>query len=256
MNAARFAAIVLLCFSIPGHSQVRLKPAAILSERHFVLADVADIEGPDAAALRAVRLGRSPRVGQAEQLTLPEARRLARTQLGETAERVSWQGARSVRIETAARPYDGAGLLEAAAAHAAVTLAARYERVEVRPAGAPPALLLPPGAVTLRARDAGLGERPRSRMPVWVDVLIDGEFYRTVLVPLQIEARGERRAQLAVNRGDQVTLRVARGAIAIESAALALSSGGVGQTVKVRPAASDAVLSAQVLSERVVQLAR
>jgi hypothetical protein len=254
---------VLLCCGVSlahaEEAQVRLKPVALVHDRIVVLGEVADISAADASTVRAlseVRLGKAPRIGYAEHLTLAEVRRLARTQLGEGGERVAWDGARAVRLETAARSYDGTPLVEAAVAHVARSLAGRYERVDVRPAEAAPTLLLPAGSVAVRVRDGAFSERPGGRVAVWVDVLVDGEFYRAVVVPLQLELHGALRGQLAVNRGDTVTLRLRRGAIAIESTALALSSGSVGQTVKVRPGASDTALMAEVLSDRVVQLKR
>jgi flagella basal body P-ring formation protein FlgA len=300
-----------------GQAEVRLKDAAVVHARHFTLADVAEVRADDpalGAALGAVRLGKSPRVGHAERLTAAEVQRLVRAQLGArfgaAGERIAWQGARATRLEIAAAAYDGAAIVAAAVAHATRSL----EGAEIRAAEAAPALLLPAGEVTLRARDAGPARRPYSRMVVRVDVLLDGEFYRSVVVPLLVaqpahalvarralgagqlvvaedfetrpldlaalrgeaalieeavgrplarplaagEAllRGAVREPLAVNRGDVVTLRLKSGAVELESRALALSSGGVGQTVQVKPGASDATLLALVLSEGVVQLAR
>jgi flagella basal body P-ring formation protein FlgA len=289
----------------------------VVQARHVTLAEVAEIRADDpafGAALGAVRLGKSPRVGHAERLTAAEVQRLVRAQVapqfGHLGERIAWAGARAVVLDIAAAPYDGAAIVAAAIAHAARSL----EGAQIRAAEAAPALLLPAGEVTLRARDAGPARRPYSRQVVRVDVLLDGEFYRSVVVPLLVSQpghalvarralsagqlvvaedfearlldlaalrgeaarsedaagralarplaageallRGAVREPLAVNRGDVVTLRLKNGAVEVESRALALSSGGVGQTVQVKPAASDATLHAQVLSEGVVQLAR
>jgi flagella basal body P-ring formation protein FlgA len=236
-----------------------------------------------------------------------------RTHLGgELAERITWEGAGVLKLETAGVPYDGLSIVDAAAAHVREVLSSRYEHLEIHPAEAPPRIELPKGDVTLRSRDAAPMNPPRSRVPVWVDISIDGAFYRTIIVPLRVEIPGTalyaRRAlprgaaalpedfearpvdlaavgaevadpttafgrhlartlpagepllrsslqqSLAVNKGDIVTLLVHTGVIEIESLATALSSGVVGQKVRIKPTAGDDVIAAEVVSPNVVKL--
>jgi flagella basal body P-ring formation protein FlgA len=300
--------------AIPVH--VRLKSVALVHEREVSLRDVAEVAGGDAEAaerLGSVYLGRAPRLGYTEQLSREEIRRLVRARLGESDEPIVWEGGRTVRIETAALRYDGRRIVEAAAEHVRRALPTdRYERVEIQPSEAAPAVYLPAGDVSLRARDVPASRLARSRVAVWVDLSLDGEFYRSVIVPLKLELFGTalvarkslprghvatpedfeprqldlaslpaeaialgsplgRRLsrplaagdalletsleeRLAVGAGDVVTLRLSNGAVQIESQALALSAGAVGQVVKVRPGAGDAEVLAEVLAPGVVKL--
>ncbi len=293
---------------------VRLKAHALVHERQFALGDIAETTGADAGAvsrLGALRLGNSPRYGYTERLSLEEIRREVRVQLAELNPRVVWDGASAVNLETAGVPYDGRRIVEAASAHLKRTLSIRHEQVEIEPAEAAPLLQLPAGEVTLRPREIASARMPRSRMAVWVDLAVDGVFYRSVIVPLRVRipgaallarkdlprghvlapgdlesvqvdlaalgaetaapevaiggrlarslAAGEALLQgslekvFAVTQGELVTLRVRSGAVEIESRALALSSGVMGQTVKVKPGTSDSAILAEVISPHVVQ---
>ena len=298
-----------------GAVVVKLKPYALVHERQYALGEIADISGGDADAVRrlaSLALGGSPRLGYTEQLARAQVQRVVRTYVGELYERLVWEGAKVLKLETAAVAYDGGRIVEAASAHLRDALSRRYAQLEIHPAEAPPRLDLPAGEVTLRPReDAAMGP-PRSRMPVWVDVSIDGAFYRTVIVPLRVEIPGTAlfarknlprgavpapedfeprqvdlaalgaeaavpasafgkhlsrplaagdpllssslEERLAVNKGDVVTLLVRAGAIEIESRATALSGGVVGQKVRIKPAAGDAVVVAEIVSPNVVQL--
>jgi len=295
---------------------VRLKSLALVHERQVSLRDVAELAGEDAQAverLGSVPLGRAPRLGYTERLSVAEIRRLVRSHLGESDDPIVWEGGRAVRIETAAVRYDGRLIVEAAVDRVRRALPeGRYQRVEIHPAEAAPAVELPAGEVSLGVREVPASKLARSRVAVWVDVSLDGEFYRSVIVPLRLElfgpaliARkslprghaatpedfeprqldlaslgaeavapesltGRRLARalaagdalletsleerLAVGAGDMVTLQVRNGAVQIESQALALSAGAVGQIVKVRPGASDAEVLAEVLAPGIVKL--
>jgi len=173
---------------------VRLKPLALVHQRQVALHDIAEVSGSDEEAVRqlgSVQLTRAPRLGYTEQLSLEAIRRVVRARFGEGDEAIVWEGGKAVKIETAAVPYDGRLVVEAAIDQVRRTLPARrYQRVEIRPEGAPPAISLPAGEVSLHARDIALAKLARSRVGVWVDVALDGEFYRSVIVSLRLELIG------------------------------------------------------------------
>jgi len=298
----------------PAPILAKLKTRALVHERQIALGDVAEVAGGDAEAVRrlnSVRLGKSPRLGYTEQVSLEEIRRLVRMQFAGLDEQVAWEGGKAVAIETAAVSYDGRRIVDAAMDHLRRALSQRHERVEIQPAEAAPFLQLPLGEVSLKPRDIAPANLRRSRVTVWVDLALDGEFYRSVIVPLRLEipapvmvarksllpgqvaapedfewrqldlaalgsepaapetafglrlrrplAAGEALLQtsleqpLAVSTGDVVTLQLHNGALQIETQALALSTGAVGQIVKIRPGASDAVIPAEVVSPGVVK---
>src|SRR5262245_52430894 len=298
----------------PAPLHVKLKALALVHERQYALGDVAEVAGGDAGAvqrLSSVRLGKAPRLGYTEQLSLEEIQRLVRARFAGAEEPIVWEGGKAVRIETTAVPYDGRRIVEAAIGHVRRGFTRDDERVEIQ-AGEAPVLHLPPGAVSLKPRDLDPTKPRRGRVAVWVDISLDGEFYRTVIVPLRLEifgtalvarknllrgqvampedfearrmdiaalraeaadaasAYGRRLTRplaageallrtsleevLAVGAGDIVTLQVRNGAVQIESQAVALSAGAVGQIVKIKPGTSDAEILAEVLSPGVVKL--
>jgi flagella basal body P-ring formation protein FlgA len=315
LAAAAFSACATDAERAPAPIVVTLKTRALVHERLYALGDVADVAGGDADVVRrlkAVRLGKSPRLGYTEQLTSEEIRRLVRMQFAGPDEQLLWEGGKAVAIETAAVPYDGRRIVETAVDHLRNALSQRYERVEIHPVEAAPFIRLPAGEVSLKPRELAPAKPQMNRVAVWVDIALDGEFYRSVIVPLRLEIPGPamaaRRAlppghvampedfewkqldlaalgaeaaapetafgrrlkrplaagevllqasleeSFAVSTGDVVTLQWRNGAVQIESQALALSAGAVGQIVKIKPGASDAVVLAEVVSPGVVKL--
>lgn len=315
LAAAAFSAGAADAERAPVPLLAKLKTRALVHERQYALGDIAQVTGGDADAvsrLNSVRLGKSPRLGYTEQLSLEEIRRQVRMQFAGLDEQVAWEGGKAVGIETAAVPYDGRRIVEAAVDHLRRALSQRYERVEIQAAEAAPFLQLPMGEISLRPRDIAPAKLQRSRVAVWVDLALDGEFYRSVIVPLRLEipapamvarkgllsgqvaapedferkqldlaalgaeaaapetafgrrlkrplAAGEVLLQtsleepFAVSTGDVVTLQLRNGAVQIETQALALSTGSVGQIVKIRPGTSDAVIPAEVVSPGIVKL--
>lgn len=174
--------------------RVSLKSLVLVRERQIALRDVADVTGGDAQAvaqLGSIHLGRAPRLGYTEDLSLEEIRRLVRARSGESSEAIVWEGSRTVKIETAAVRYDARRIVEVATDHVRRALPqGRYERVEIQPGDAAPAVYLPAGEVSLKVRDIAASKLARSRVAVWVDVSLDGEFYRSVIIPLRLELFG------------------------------------------------------------------
>jgi flagellar basal body P-ring formation protein FlgA len=173
---------------------VRLKSLVLVRERQIALRDVADVSGGDAQAaarLGSIHLGRAPRLGYTEELSLEEIRRLVRARSVESGDPIVWEGGRTVRIETAAVRYDARRIVELATDHVRRALPKdRYERVEIQPGDAAPDVFLPAGEVSLKVRDIAASKLARSRVAVWVDVSLDGEFYRSVIIPLRLELFG------------------------------------------------------------------
>src|SRR5262245_15308109 len=76
---------------------VRLKGLALVHERQVALRDVAELTGADEDAVQrigAVPLGKAPRAGYTEQLTLAAIQRAVRARLGDPDEAIVWEGGR------------------------------------------------------------------------------------------------------------------------------------------------------------------
>lgn len=80
-------------------------------------------------------------------------------------------------------------LARQAAGYLGEWLSSRVDRFDVAPDPATvPALDLPPGTMDIRVRPLPDDARPVSRMPLWLDLFIDGRFERSVLVTSRVRA--------------------------------------------------------------------
>ncbi|KQY12032.1 hypothetical protein ASD28_05370 [Massilia sp. Root133] len=172
---------------------VELRTDALVGHARIVLSDVAVIrtdrtQAPAlVAALGAAELGRAPRVGYVE--------RLSRAQIEQTIRRttanvgaVNWSGAAAVAVRTEAQAVAAQTLAQAAIAALQRYLAGPGDRTTITVEAPPADVLVPVGEVELRPR--ALAAKPRNgRAAVWIDLHVNGELYRSVLVPLLVSVR-------------------------------------------------------------------
>jgi flagella basal body P-ring formation protein FlgA len=101
--------------------------------------------------------------------------------------RIVWRGADSVRLQSASQMLDSALLLTLAQQQVRQVFAAPGLTLELRLAAPLAELVAPPGALQYQARLAD-ATRLHARMAVWIDVLAQDAVYRSVLVPLAVQA--------------------------------------------------------------------
>ncbi|HYD79883.1 MAG TPA: flagellar basal body P-ring formation chaperone FlgA [Paucimonas sp.] len=294
--------------------RIELKPLAVVAKRDYTLGDIASVTAEDAReanVLAAIAIGKTPRPGYTDRMTKEELRRVIRSRGIDAA--AEWKGADVVRVEAAANPFSGKRIADDAAAHLSALLANAGYRAEIQPAADVADVPLPHGEVSLRPRAMNIEETLRRRVPVRMDILLDGVFYRSLNVPFLVKAYGPawvaRRdlpkgqalqcadlseqvidvaafdgdvaagkcddglgrlkhalaggsplltANLqpvpAVTQGETITLQFVDGALALESAAVALTDGAVGQRVPVKPATSKDTVLAHVVAPGVVRI--
>ena len=172
---------------------IELRQEVLLSQPQMTLADLARIDAASPAqaqALGRVVLGRAPLAGQLEQRSRAELDMALRGQALAQGLDIVWRGAAGVRIRSERQQLDSQLLLELATAQLRRELGhdLNAPQLEARLAAPLPDLAAPAGALEYRARlvDAS---RLRARMPVWVDVIAHGAVYRSVLVPLAVNAQ-------------------------------------------------------------------
>ena len=173
-----------------GEARIALAPDAVVSERQVVLGAIAAIECEDAALAKTLQrlvVANAPRPGAIERLTRETLDNRVRALVPALHGPVQWEGATAVNVRTALAAYQGERLRAAAVEHVARALQGRYERFETR-AGEVNDLSLPAGEVTLRPRPLALTGRLANRLPVWIDIHVDGVFHRSVVVPVEIAA--------------------------------------------------------------------
>ncbi len=201
LRPSPFIAAALLPFHAWAHAGavppvLELRHEALVVHQRITLADVVVVQAVNGQAeqLGAVPLGRAPRVGQMERLSRVQIEHAIRRHVGMPAG-LSWQGAAAVVVRTqvqvvAAQQVKDAALTAVTTQFAgngailAVDLATPLSDVEV-----------PPGPVTLAAR-AVPPLREGGRLALWVDLFVNHELYRSVVVQLAVSVR--RRAYVAL----------------------------------------------------------
>jgi flagella basal body P-ring formation protein FlgA len=167
---------------------VELRANALVDHARIALADVALIHASkdQAAKLGSVELGRAPRIGYVERLSRSQVEQAIRRTIGDAGP-LEWRGAAAVAVRTKSQNVAAPALAQAAimalqpqvgvtGAQVNLTLAARLNDVEV-----------PLGQLELRPRAQPIMVRG-GRAPVWIDLVVDGEVYRSVMVQLAVAA--------------------------------------------------------------------
>ena len=167
-----------------------LKSDVTLVERQFVVADVATVSSTNVQlkqALENVRVATTPRVGSVDKITREELKQIIHARLKNFTANVEWDGAKAVLVRAANRLAETDELVSAAKAHLLKAFEGRYETLEVALASPVADVELPLGAVSFvpRAIDA---KHVVARVPVWVDIHVDGTMVRSVIVPFLLKA--------------------------------------------------------------------
>ncbi|ATQ74314.1 flagella basal body P-ring formation protein FlgA [Massilia violaceinigra] len=185
----RWCAMVALVFWTPyGAAQplaLELRPAALLAQARVTLADVAIVAGGE--PLATLELGVAPRIGYVERLSREQIGLMIRRRAGVTRE-IAWSGAASVALQSQSQTIGSEALAQVAVRSVLAAWQARLPGITVDLAAPPGALEVPFGAIEIKAR--ALSEpRLAARMPVWIDIRVDGAVYRSLVVALNVTAR-------------------------------------------------------------------
>ena len=307
--------------------QLTLKTEALVNGARVTLADVAMPDESDRADkpvsndtkknslmwtnLAAIDLGSAPRPGYTDRYSRKEIERQVR-QRGIGGE-IAWRGAEAVRIERVAQVFDSKKVSDSAEAYLRELLRGDGSRIELQLAAPVPDLALPNGRLELKPRPMQLAQALHSRVTVWVDVVIDGAFVRSITVPFKVQSyrsvliakrdlakgtvpqcdafqlreedvaamdsppfpadcklvqgnlkraltlgapllKASLQAPIAVTQGETVSLQLISGALMLESRAVAIGDGEVGQRIFVKPSASTETILAEVIAPGVVKV--
>jgi flagella basal body P-ring formation protein FlgA len=296
--------------------QASLRTDVIVAGPRVTLGDVVMFGGGDKVseeALATIDLGSTPLPGYTARFTRMEIERMvrARTQ----GNRVVWGGADTVRVERAATTFDSAQIGESAGAYLREILRGEADRVELQLSGPLPDLKLPTGKIELKPRPIQSSQAMHRRVTVWVDILIEGAFFRSVTVPFEVRAyrpvlvakrdlpkgiapqcdalqlretdvagldsppfsedchaldgylkrslpqgtpllKSYLQASIPVMLGDNVSLQMIDGSVILESRAIALGDGEVGQHINVKPSGGTEAIAAEVVAPGIVRITR
>lgn len=175
----------MLALAAPNEAlQVALRDHASVTSARVPLGDVATLEGGSQALLAAaasIDLGAAPMVGQQTRYSAAEIGALLRRRLHRFDTAVALTGAAQVVVSRASRELDPNALAAAATEHLSALLKPHGGRVALEIAATLPTVEIPLGQANITARKAApVPLAPR--MPVLLDIAVDGKFYRSVRV--------------------------------------------------------------------------
>jgi flagella basal body P-ring formation protein FlgA len=191
-SAIALLMIVSLLCGGAAHASIELSLHAEvdLMAANYRLGDIAAIKAGDPdlqQRLSALVVGKSPRPGYWGYATRQQlAARIARA-FPEIHRQLQWSGALKTRIKAGGIAFPGERVSETAQTYLSARLGAEHEHFSIGLIEATASPLLPRAEVTLSARlpaESALSKR----MPVQVDMIIEGEIYQTVTVWFSVSA--------------------------------------------------------------------
>jgi flagella basal body P-ring formation protein FlgA len=193
--------------AVPKSLTIELRNEVSVSERVYVLADVATVLGDADVGnqLAGVELGRAPRPGYWADLTRHEISARIERSLPGISPQITWSGAEVVRVGTVGIAQSAARIADFARKALLHRLYQRFERVDVQLINEPSDVIVPAGNLDFGASD--LNEIvPTKRFALWVDLNVDGEHYQSLPVWFRITILEDVvTASRDLNRHDVVT---------------------------------------------------
>ncbi|PCE23724.1 flagella basal body P-ring formation protein FlgA [Paraburkholderia acidicola] len=181
---------------LPDAVAIDLQPQVEVHDVQVTLGDVARIRARDPqlqAELIGLPLGRAPLAGERVRLRRDVLQRwiVARTDID--PQQIDWSDTAYSEIRLATQMLSGDRIVHCASDDLSAWLSRSDAQVRVDVVAVPADVPVPPGVLTLKARqrsprasDAALLAK---RMSVWVDVLVNGALVRTVPVDFDVNAR-------------------------------------------------------------------
>ena len=177
-------ALALCAPAARAAAQLTLKAAASVPGPRVTLAELAVIGGDAGATLGALDMGPAPLPGYTTRLARAEVERMLRAR----GLALAVGGAAAVGIERLTQPAAGADAAAVAERHLRQRLHDQAARIELRLAAPPQELQLPAGKVEYRVRANGRENVLQRRVTVWLEVLVDAVFVRTLALQFEVQA--------------------------------------------------------------------
>lgn len=163
---------------------IELRPEAEIASRTYGLADISaldKVDGDMRRRLSQVVIGRTPRPGQLAQISRFELNAILEQKMPRLSEHLQWSGASLVRVRGAGVSCDVEALGQKAYRHLQSRLERDFDNVSIEMVSRPESLIVPTGEVTFHPR-LSPAVRLKRRMPVMVDVKVDGGHFQTLPV--------------------------------------------------------------------------
>lgn len=235
--------------------QLQLQEHATLTGTHWALGQVAQVQADTPELTHSLQqqvLGRVPQLGNISHLSRAELEHALRRARPEPGLRFEWQGAQAVNLRLAQQTLQGEPLLALAQQGLEQVLQQRGVASGVSVRSVVQDVALPAGQVEVKLR-ALEGEAINRRMPVCLDLQVDGRFVRPVCWVFEVlhppAVPNDR-----VLRGAVIPLRVAQGGVLVETRAVVQQDTLVGQIAKIKPLNDSSILKARVHSPSLLVL--
>lgn len=177
----------------PMTLEVTLKKTVMVKSEFVKLSDIATIASVNeecAVELENASVAKAPRVGYMERISREELTRILRGFREMNGVRIAFHGADAVSIQSAAQTVDANAIADVAVREVQSQLNGRFAHLDVTVPALPRAVNIPYGSIDIRARPLDMTHF-YARLPVWVDIRVNGEIYRSVVVPVNIRAERE-----------------------------------------------------------------
>jgi flagellar basal body P-ring formation protein FlgA len=195
----RWIAIVFAVLALHGyagqipqadkHVQIELQMNAIVTGRTYVVSDIAIVRASDVAlktAVENVKIGNAPRVGYMDQVTRAELAQIVGMRLFGIGEHIELLGAKAVKVRSAGQIVDMQWVADEAKFFLTRKLATKFDNVQISLVSALAEVDVPVGKIGLKPRPIDVNRFTR-RWPIWMDILVDGAVYRSVVVPFNVQ---------------------------------------------------------------------
>ncbi len=170
---------------------VRLRDNVELKSHVVCLGDIADLSSPNLDVLQraaAIPIGRTPSLGKSVKLDREMLKKWVNRAIDGIPLTLTWDGAQVVTVVTPQQTIAPADLIRVARNQLSMWLSTRSESSAIELEQAPEAVTVPKGEFKVVARDLPMHQAILRRMPVTLDVWVDGHFSRTVVVHFSVNA--------------------------------------------------------------------
>lgn len=167
---------------------VALRKEVSVADGPVTLGDVADVKGGASPVrqLEAIRLGVAPRMGESITMKRASIEQAIRAAVAGREQAIEVAG-QAVTVRGKGVRFERERLIAVAEAHLRQALAAEQVRLELAPVGIIEDLYHPGGQVEVKSGTRGK-IRMAARVPVWLDVVVDGKWRKTLPVWFAVHA--------------------------------------------------------------------
>lgn len=169
--------------------RIELLPNVAVHHAQVTLGEIAHVSTQDLSTLQrlnALSLGSIARTGAAVHLDREMLARWMRTRLGIETVEISWSGSNASDIHFVVGELAGERIARHAVQALQATFTKKSMRADIGVSQTPRDITVPTGAIELRVRRFSETSLMAKHQSAWVDIWVEGSFFRTVPVGLEV----------------------------------------------------------------------